>query len=105
MSRSPPTFIPPDFTGSVPLQDGSIGHFVDGLLPRTGAPARAHPDGRRWYYEFGLLHNAQGPACIDRDGTAEYWHRGRPRLHPEATLITAAEHQADREAMARDFAE
>jgi hypothetical protein len=99
MARPPP-FIPADFTGSCVLQDGSLANFLEGQLHGL----RAFPDGTRQRYEFGLLHSDKGAAVIHPDGRTEDWHRGRPRPHPDAAPVSAAEDRADREAMAADFA-
>ena len=58
---------------------GGVSFYWHGELHRVGKPAviRGPRSRYRAYYEHGQLHRLDGPALIHRDGTQEWWVRGK----------------------------
>lgn len=61
----------------------------DYVLHAEGGPALITPLGRREFRNWGELHNYDGPAVTEPDGTAEYWLFGQQYHDPEDFEATA----------------
>lgn len=72
--------MPDGFTGKV-IVNGTVSHYVDGLLHREDGPAIERSAGSEEWYIRGKRHRADGPAFISVSGI-EIWYF-EDKLHRE----------------------
>jgi hypothetical protein len=70
-------FVPDDFTGIVEWNDGTKEWFQNGLCHRLDGPACEHPDGPKQWCQNGLLHREDGPAIEWDNGDKEWYQNGK----------------------------